>query len=72
MTMTTNSLPFLEAFRLEEVSFTKRKVFPEEKKWPKALRKEFNKGNLDSHLPKKDLEVQIKFTSVIPYSKLAL
>ena len=51
--MTTYSLRFLEAFRLEEVPLTKRKVFPEEKKWPKALRKEFNEGNLDSHLPKK-------------------
>ena len=36
--MKTNSLRFLEAFRLEEVPTTKRKVFPEEKKWPKALR----------------------------------
>ena len=46
--MTTNSLQFLEAFRLEEVSITKRKVFLEEKKWLKALRKEFNEANSDS------------------------
>ena len=31
MTVKTNSLRFLEAFRLEEVPTTKRKVFPEEK-----------------------------------------
>ena len=48
MTMTTYSLRFIEAFRLEEVPITKRKVFPEEKKWPKALRKEFNEANSDS------------------------
>ena len=38
MTMTTYSLRFLEAFRLEEVPITKRKVFPEEKKLAESIK----------------------------------
>ena len=50
MTMTTYSLRFLEAFRLEEVPITKRKVFPEEKKMAESIKEGIQRGKFRFHL----------------------
>ena len=62
--MTTYFLRFIEAFRLEEVPITKRKVFPR-KKMAESIKEGICRGKFRFAPSEKDLEVQIKVTSYL-------